>query len=383
MRRAVSLLAALSIITGSVSPAWASPGTELSKLKDQEYVYRAASSTKRKQAEEAQKKLDKLQTESLKIQQKMDALGVKSAKLKKEIDKDENEIKKKDKALANRLYSSQSTAVSGTGWLNYFLSSDSFGDFISRLGVISEFTSSDQKAINDIKAAKNRLEKKNSSLEKQKDDLQKQQDTLKAQAKEAEKIKNKLKAEGIIIRENTVRNRAAQLRLAESMSVTITGDKTDGYISSTDTSSEGYKVAQKALTRLGAIYVFGACHSMSQISNPSQSVFDCSGLVNWAFCQAGHSIGSQSSSTLVSMGKSVSASEMKPGDILLFSGNGSASGVHHVGIYIGGGKFVHAPNSRSVVKIQDLSESSYYQRQWLCTRRLWNENTDSSKGASS
>lgn len=383
MRRAASLFAALAIMTGSVSPVWASPGTELSKLKDQEAAYTAASSAKKKQAEEAQKKLEEIQTKSLKIQKQMDALGVKSAKLKKEIDKDEKTIEKRDRALADRLYSSQSTAVSGTGWLNYFLSSDSFGDFISRLGVISEFTSSDKEAINEIKEAKSKLEKKNSELEKQKKDLQKQQDALKEQAKEAEKLKKKLRAEGIIIRENTVKNRAAQLKLAESMSVTITGDKTDGYISSTDTSSEGYKVAQKALTRLGAIYVFGSCHAMSQIANPSQSVFDCSGLVNWAFYQAGHSIGSQSSSTLVSMGKPVSASDMKPGDILLFSSNGSASGVHHVGIYIGGGKFVHAPNSRSVVKIQALSESSYYQRQWLCTRRLWSDSTDSSKEASS
>jgi len=61
---------------------------------------------------------------------------------------------------------------------------------------------------------------------------------------------------------------------------------------------------------------------------------------------------------------------MQAGDIILFSSNGSASGIHHVGIYIGGGNMVHAPQTGDVVKIASLN-SSYYQAHWYDVRRLY------------
>lgn len=61
---------------------------------------------------------------------------------------------------------------------------------------------------------------------------------------------------------------------------------------------------------------------------------------------------------------------MQAGDIILFSKNGSASGIHHVGIYIGGGNMVHAPQTGDVVKIASLS-SGYYQANWYDVRRLY------------
>jgi len=125
-----------------------------------------------------------------------------------------------------------------------------------------------------------------------------------------------------------------------------------------------------ALSRRGSPYVYGACHSMSEIANPNQSRFDCSGLVNWAFYQSGVNIGSNSTKTLANKGVSVSRSSMQAGDIILFSSNGSASGIHHVGIYIGGGNMVHAPQTGDVVKIASLN-SSYYQAHWYDVRRLY------------
>ena len=71
----------------------------------------------------------------------------------------------------------------------------------------------------------------------------------------------------------------------------------DGSVISGD-SEIGNKIANMALSRRGSPYVYGACHSMSEIANPNQSRFDCSGLVNWAFYQSGVNIGSNSTKTL-------------------------------------------------------------------------------------
>ena len=67
------------------------------------------------------------------------------------------------------------------------------------------------------------------------------------------------------------------------------------------------------------MYVWGGCHSMSQISNPNWTKFDCSGLVNWAHYQAGVNIGSNTTKSLCGVGSYVDRGSMQAGDIILFS----------------------------------------------------------------
>ena len=118
------------------------------------------------------------------------------------------------------------------------------------------------------------------------------------------------------------------------------------------------------------MYVWGGCHSMSQISNPNWTKFDCSGLVNWAHYQAGVNIGSNTTKSLCGVGSYVDRGSMQAGDIILFSSNGSYSGVHHVGIYIGGNRMVHAPSSGKPVQVASLS-NSYWQRSFYQARRCY------------
>ncbi|MGZ4352078.1 MAG: NlpC/P60 family protein [Gaiellaceae bacterium] len=98
-----------------------------------------------------------------------------------------------------------------------------------------------------------------------------------------------------------------------------------------------------AMSKLGTPYAWGAA---------GPSAFDCSGLVSWAFAQMGVSV-PHSSYALAGMGTPVSRDQLQPGDLVFFDGNG------HVGIYIGGGQFVHAPHTGDVVKISSLGESWY------------------------
>jgi cell wall-associated NlpC family hydrolase len=91
-----------------------------------------------------------------------------------------------------------------------------------------------------------------------------------------------------------------------------------------------------AFKQIGDRYVFGA---------DGMTYWDCSGLTMRAFQTAGVNL-PHSSAAQSRMGKNVPFNQKKPGDLLFFG-----RPVSHVGIYIGGGKMVHAPRSGSRVKI--------------------------------
>ena len=80
--------------------------------------------------------------------------------------------------------------------------------------------------------------------------------------------------------------------------------------------------------------------------------FDCSGLVMFAYRDAGLSL-PHSSRALRSMSESITEAELQPGD-LVFGG----SPIHHVGIYVGGGQMVHSPHSGDVVKVSGIYGTS-------------------------
>jgi NlpC/P60 family len=86
------------------------------------------------------------------------------------------------------------------------------------------------------------------------------------------------------------------------------------------------------------------------------SGFDCSGLTMYVYAQLGiqltHYTGSQ-----FYEGMRVPPSRLLPGDLLFF--HPSAAGPQHEGIYIGGGRFIHAPHTGDVVKISSLAEPGY------------------------
>jgi cell wall-associated NlpC family hydrolase len=104
---------------------------------------------------------------------------------------------------------------------------------------------------------------------------------------------------------------------------------------------------------LGVNYVWGGA---------SPSGFDCSGLVTYVFAQVGVSL-PHSSYALYGVGSPVSRDQLQPGDLVFFDGLG------HVGIYIGGGQFIHAPHTGDVVKISSLGES-WYASTYVGARRV-------------
>jgi peptidoglycan DL-endopeptidase CwlO len=111
----------------------------------------------------------------------------------------------------------------------------------------------------------------------------------------------------------------------------------------------GSSVAQRAvaaaMTRLGDRYVFGA-------TGPTR--FDCSGLVQWAYRQAGIST-THYTGTLYNDYRHIPESQLKPGDLVFFYRDH-----HHVGIYIGNGLMINAPHTGDVVRIASIAAHGYY-----------------------
>ena len=99
-----------------------------------------------------------------------------------------------------------------------------------------------------------------------------------------------------------------------------------------------------------------------------QTGFDCSGLTQWAYKQAGIDI-SRVTYTQVNDGVAVQPdiAHLQAGDLLFF--RDSSGDNHHTGMYIGNGMMIHAPHTGDVVKVSSLKEP-YYQEQFFAARRI-------------
>ena len=109
---------------------------------------------------------------------------------------------------------------------------------------------------------------------------------------------------------------------------------------------------------LGNPYVYGG----TSLTNGA----DCSGFTMRVFGHFGYSL-SHAASAQYRASVRISDSERQAGDLVFFTGFGSGV-IEHVGIYIGGGRFIHASTSNGVI-ISSLSES-YYARNYLYASRL-------------
>lgn len=320
----------------------------------------------------------------------------------------ENNLNEKKALLKDRIYSLQSQ-MNSNAYVDYLFNASSFSDFFSRAATLKDLTSYETDLMNEIK-------EEQKQLEVQKQTLVDTQTALNAQKSQAEELQKtlvaKLEAEQKALQDKqsdlsdnesnigTIAQNLVELSKASdeskvngvthatpnknnSSSSNNGGSSSNSGLSnngggntiptptpSPDQSSRGLAIANKALTRQGYMYLWGGCHSMSQIANPNWTRFDCSGLVNWAHYQAGVNIGSNTTKSLCGVGSQVDRGSMQAGDIILFSSNGSYSGVHHVGIYIGGNRMVHAPSSGKPVQVATLG-NGYWQREFYQARRCY------------
>ena len=129
---------------------------------------------------------------------------------------------------------------------------------------------------------------------------------------------------------------------------------TSDYVPPPADASRGAQVVAIAMQYLGTPYVWAA-------SNPSVG-FDCSGLTKYVFAQVGVSLPHYAAAQY-QLGVPVSRDQLQPGDLVFFSGLG------HMGMYIGGGNMIHAPQTGDVVKISSIYDP-YRISGWVGARRV-------------
>ena len=123
-------------------------------------------------------------------------------------------------------------------------------------------------------------------------------------------------------------------------------------------SALGEQIVALAKQYLGTPYVLGG-------NGPSS--FDCSGFTKYIYAQFGYTLNRTATDQLQN-GVSISRDELQPGDLVFFRYRTSKP-VSHVGIYIGGGEFIHASTNRYVVQIDQMN-SGHYANVFVYARRI-------------
>ena len=116
-------------------------------------------------------------------------------------------------------------------------------------------------------------------------------------------------------------------------------------------------VAELALSMVGVRYRYGGAH-------PREG-FDCSGLVYYTYMSNGHAV-PRTSQAQFKAARKISLAQAAQGDLVFFQDQEKLS---HVGIYLGDGRFVHAPSSGDTVRVASI-DAPYYQRHLIAVGRL-------------
>jgi peptidoglycan DL-endopeptidase CwlO len=305
---------------------------------------------------------------------KMESTNAQIVQTQAEVDQLNSTIAQIEERILVRNETLKARAVSyqaSGGQLSYFdvvFGSKSFSDFIDRVGVVAKILDADREMIEAHEADKKEVEEKYKEVEQRLNDLNNMKVELEGmQAQIAEqKANNEALRTQLLNQENDSKSEISSLqqqkaelqRAAEAArtAVSVSPKSQTGTSAGTSvSSSNSIPVSNTAVSSdvistvinagnkyIGnSAYVFGGGRTSSDIANGR---FDCSGFVSWAFSQAGIRVGA-STDTLKNTGTPVSVSEMRPGDMVFFN---TYKQDGHVGIYIGGGKFIGSQSSTGV-----------------------------------
>ena len=290
--------------------------------------------------------------------------------LGQQIDKTQTEVKARKAVLKEQVVALQKQtgdSVSGNVYIDFIVNSDSFSDMVSRASVVGKLNQANKEAMTavadseskladlkadqvakkaNLEATKTQLENDKTQLVSLKSDAEKQQADFQ---KEVDGHQTQLaNLQSQLDAQTQAAVAAAQKATATKTATPVVATKQDSNDSkqaqpSNVNHNEGAQVAEtpkssantgslvgNALQFQGTPYKWGGA---------TPGGFDCSGLVYYAAKLAGMNL-PRTSQAQSKLGTNVALSDLQPGDLVFWGGVGSA---YHVGIYIGGGSYVHAP----------------------------------------
>jgi cell wall-associated NlpC family hydrolase len=285
-------------------------------------------------------------------------------------------LKNAQSHLSERLVALYVGGGDGTS-LEVLLGARSIEDLLNRLDAVERVSAQDTRVLGEVKSFRAQVKQRRTRLQRARAeqvqvvaDRAAQQQSIQGQLAERNRMLASIKDQiaGLEAAERRRQERlAAQARARLTAATLQSQDAADQSFQEPDAvaqASAGAALAAAPPSRFGGVvgiamqylgirYVWGG-------SSPSG--FDCSGFSMYVFAQVGVSLPHHAASQY-GMGTPVSKDQLEAGDLVFFNGLG------HMGIYIGGGQFIHAPHTGDVVKISSLSDS-WYARTWVGARRL-------------
>ena len=263
------------------------------------------------------------------------------------------------------------------GSLDVILGSKSIDDLLDRLDAVERVSAEDGRVLREVKSFRAQVIQRKSRLERaQRSQLQ----VVADRASQRRSIEGQLAERQRLLA--SIKDQISQLEVAERRRQERLAAQAQARLRSTQQQSQAQAQATvpQALLQTGPVeeaiapapdarYGGAVAIAMQYLGIPykwggasPETGFDCSGFTMYVFAQLGVSL-PHHAATQYTLGTPVSKDQLQPGDLVFFNGLG------HMGMYIGGGQFIHSPRTGDVVKISSLSDS-WYARTWVGARRL-------------